>query len=288
MKRILLLDGALGTELIKRGLKLPLPLWSASANISHPKIVTKIHQDYIDAGSDIITTNTFRSTPWTYEKLGYDKKAATYKANESLIRAIDCAQATKGASRIAGSITTIEDCYKPELYPGKNIAQDHYNEIINQMKISGIDLLLFETMGNIKEIEVILKILKSYSIETWFSLILKNEDSLLDGTPLKDTIDLIKKFNIKTLLNNCNQLKSNFSGLDYIKSSWKNKWGIYPNLGITDYSNDYLINIDKSILFNKIKIILKKNPDIIGLCCGSSISDIKLVKHIIREVSNES
>ena len=50
MNKTLILDGAVGTELIRRGLELPLPLWSASANISHPEIITKIHQDYINAG----------------------------------------------------------------------------------------------------------------------------------------------------------------------------------------------------------------------------------------------
>ena len=118
MNKTLILDGAVGTELIKRGLKLPLPLWSASANISHPQIITKIHQDYINAGANIITTNTFRTTSWTYKKLGYGDRTAKIKAKESLDRAINCAQNTKGAMMIAGSITTIEDCYKPEMFPG--------------------------------------------------------------------------------------------------------------------------------------------------------------------------
>ena len=57
-----ILDGAMGTELQNRGISIPLPLWSANANIEHPQIVMDIHADYIQAGCDIITTNTFRST----------------------------------------------------------------------------------------------------------------------------------------------------------------------------------------------------------------------------------
>ena len=284
MKKTLILDGAVGTELINRGLKLPLPLWSASANLSHPKMITKIHQDYIDAGSDIITTNTFRATSWTYKKLGYSNKIAKIKANESLMRAIDCAQNTKGSIIIAGSITTIEDCYKPELFPGKKIAEDHYNDIINQMDSGGIKLLLFETMGNIDEIKVVLEILKSKPMDVWLSLILKNEFNLLDGSSLKEAINLINKYNVKTLLNNCNQLNSNFNGIDYLRSNWKGKWGIYPNLGITEYGNDYFIRLDKNIFTSKIKTILQKKPDVIGLCCGSTINDIKLVKQIMEEI----
>ena len=66
----LLLDGAMGTELQNRNVKIPLPLWTADANISHPDVVTNIHREYINAGADIITTNTFRSTSWTYRKTG--------------------------------------------------------------------------------------------------------------------------------------------------------------------------------------------------------------------------
>ena len=283
MKKTLILDGAVGTELINRGLKLPLPLWSASANLSHPKMITKIHQDYIDAGSDIITTNTFRATSWTYKKLGYSNKIAKIKANESLIRAIDCAQNTKGSIIIAGSITTIEDCYKPELFPGKKIAEDHYNDIINQMDSGGIKLLLFETMGNINEIKVVLEILKSKPMDVWLSLILKNEFNLLDGSSLREAINLINNYNVKTLLNNCNQLNSNFNGIDYLRSNWKGKWGVYPNLGITEYSNDYFLRVDRNILTSKIRKIINRNPDVIGLCCGSTINDIKLIKQIMEE-----
>ena len=64
----LLLDGAMGTELKNRGVDIPLPLWSAEANIKHPGIVKSIHEDYISSGADIITTNTFRTTSWTYKK----------------------------------------------------------------------------------------------------------------------------------------------------------------------------------------------------------------------------
>ena len=66
-----ILDGAMGTELQNRGISVPLPLWSANANIEHPQIVMDIHADYIQAGCDIITTNTFRSTFYTYRKADF-------------------------------------------------------------------------------------------------------------------------------------------------------------------------------------------------------------------------
>ena len=288
MKKPLLLDGAMGTELIERGLKLPLPLWSADANLFYPEIVTKIHQDYIDAGSEIITTNTFRTTSWTYRKFGYSKAKAKLKASESLNRAIECAQKSKGYIRIAGSITTINDCYKPEMYPGDTIAYDHYSEIINQMINNGLDLLLFETMGNSDEIKVILNILENYSIETWFSLIFRDKNYLLDGSSLNEVINNIKEKKVDILLNNCNKINSDLSGINFLKNKWENKWGVYPNLGITNFSNDYFEKVDNYTFFNKVKSILKMEPNVIGLCCGASIKDIKRLKRILEEFQYES
>ena len=68
--KILIMDGAMGTELIRHGLELPLPMWSGDANLTHPGTIYQIHMENIDAGADILTTNTFRTTPRTYSKSG--------------------------------------------------------------------------------------------------------------------------------------------------------------------------------------------------------------------------
>ena len=60
-RRVLLLDGATGTELTRRGVPTPLPLWSTDALRTHPDVVRAIHRDYAEAGADIIVANTFRS-----------------------------------------------------------------------------------------------------------------------------------------------------------------------------------------------------------------------------------
>ena len=66
----LVLDGATGTELERRGIDSPLPLWSAGALISHPHIVEAIHRDYVAAGADILVANTFRTNVRTLRMAG--------------------------------------------------------------------------------------------------------------------------------------------------------------------------------------------------------------------------
>ena len=119
----------MGTQLISHGIKLPLPLWSAQANIEESQIVQSIHKDYVEAGADIITTNTFRTTTWSYRRAEYSPKRASRKAKDSLMKAIDLARSVN-PKILAGSITSINDCYEPHEFPGKSIAEDSYGETI--------------------------------------------------------------------------------------------------------------------------------------------------------------
>jgi len=279
-----ILDGAMGTELIRRGVGCPLPLWSADANITHPETVTQIHQDYINAGSTVITTNTFRSTTWTYKKAGRTEKSARERAKQSLYGAVESAQKAKKSSvRIAGSITSIEDCYSPEKFPGKSAAEETYGETLEWLDDAGVDLILFETMGNREEIEIGLKLSQSIQLPIWLSLIMRDKNYILDGTEIRNTISAIPLNAVNCLLMNCNTLEITLEAIDRIKKNWDGCWGAYPNLGKTDYENDYFDILDESNFTAGIKSILEKKPDVLGVCCGSSPNHINQLTQIIKK-----
>jgi len=63
INRPLLLDGAMGSLLQQKGVKSEGELWTSVANLKIPELVFTIHDSYIKAGADIITTNTFRTNP---------------------------------------------------------------------------------------------------------------------------------------------------------------------------------------------------------------------------------
>ena len=70
MHKIELIDGAMGSEFIRTGITLPNHVWSANVNIEAEEIVYQIHRKYVKAGSQYLTTNTFRSTKRSYMKTG--------------------------------------------------------------------------------------------------------------------------------------------------------------------------------------------------------------------------
>ena len=136
--KTLVLDGTMGTELTKHGVQTKLPLWTAESNIFHPYLVEKIHKEYVHSGADIITTNTFRSTSWSYKRAGHTDANAQLKAIRSLYSAVECAhKASRGIVEVAGSIATLNDCYESDNFPSQTVAMATYGQTLDWLIDAG-------------------------------------------------------------------------------------------------------------------------------------------------------
>lgn len=285
--KVLVMDGAMGTELIRRGLKLPLPLWSAEANLTQGDLVLEIHRDYIIRGADIITTNTFRTTSWSYRKAGFTIRRARERARDSLERAVDIAFEAAGGKIVAGSVTSLEDCYKPGLFPGKSAAEDSYGETTEWFQSAGIELILFETMGNQEEITAALKAAAALDLTCWLSLLLKDEKHILSGFLLTEIISSLNKENLDMLLFNCSTIEITALAIPVLINFWKKSWGVYPNLGKTEVVGDgSSINVIDKITFREAVLkYLKYKPAVLGVCCGSSPFHVGLLRELVDKQS---
>ena len=120
-----ILDGAMGSELIRQGLELPERIWSAAANLIYPELVLEIHKEYVEAGADYITANSFRTTRRAYENIGVrrqergdGKQDAEKRAKESMKIAVENAKEAAGDSvKVLGSIAPFEDCIPQKCFP---------------------------------------------------------------------------------------------------------------------------------------------------------------------------
>ena len=272
----------MGTQLISHGIKLPLPLWSAQANIEEPQIVQSIHKDYVEVGADIITTNTFRTTTWSYRRAEYSPKRASRKAKDSLMKAIDLARSVN-PNILAGSITSINDCYEPDKFPGKTIAEDSYGETVEWFIEGGVDTVLLETMGHLDEINIALEATKNIST-VWLSLIINEKGHLLSGDSLREIYALNIK-QLTCLMLNCNTIELTGQSLNSFVDNSTLNWGIYPNLGLTQPEIDGEIHgiVDTEKFKQSIISYLDKKPYIIGACCGSTPNHIKIIQNLIEE-----
>src|SRR5262245_28162111 len=144
----LLLDSAMGTELERRGARSQLPLWSAWALVEAPSLVLAIHRDDIEAGADILTANTFRTHRRSLQKGG--KARRTEELTE---QAVTLARRAAGESPrpilVAGSLSPLEDCYRPDLVPEDGALWQEHGQQARLLAEAGVDLILAETHNTV-------------------------------------------------------------------------------------------------------------------------------------------
>ena len=288
LKKPLIMDGAMGTELMRRGIELPLPLWSSMSNIDQFDQVMNIHKDYIEAGSDILTTNTFRTTPRTFIKAGYSQNESEIISEKCCNKAIEAAKhaVKKENTLIAGSVAPLEDCYEPLHFPGKEIAKKEFQLIIDRIIRKGVDILLFETMGNYEEIESALQVSNHVDIQRWLSIVLKNKNSILDGTELQKVVELANKNKIDMVLINCTPVNIILEALDIFLGYRKGKWGVYPNAGenMPTKDGEFVSKLDDESFCKAIQDYITLGASVVGSCCGSTPNTVRKISNMIKKL----
>ena len=272
-----ILDGSMGSELIRRELNPSLYTWSADANITSPDMVEKIHREHLSAGADYITTNTFRTTPRAYNKTSAINPKTS--ARTSLYKAVDLAKKSARKSvKVLGSIAPLEDCYLPNLFPGRVTAIAEFTKLGKWLKDADVDILLLETMNSAAETEAALIATQDFNLPIWVSFVLKDGFRLLSGDSMIDTLNMVKNYPVDTVLLNCNPLDRTVIAAENLVTNWSNKWGVYPNLGVGEPSpNGYILHYEKMDRFlSTMEKVIDLGPSIIGACCGSSW------KHILK------
>lgn len=281
---IVLLDSAMGTELINRGADTSLPLWSARALIEAPDVVRQIHIDNINSGADIITTNTFRTQRRTFEKANYNYNGLdfTETAKELTNIAVDIAEDARMESDkevlIAGCIAPLEDCYHPELVPDTDTLCTEHDEHINNLIDAGVDLLWAETMGTVKEISAVVNQLHKTDKEYCISMLCKNDKELYSGELIKDAVSIIEKFSPVAILINCIHPSAVEKIILQLKKMTEKPLGVYANIGDPDKkSNELVKTVPPDEYFEYVKHWIALGVKIIGGCCGTTPDYIKKI-----------
>ncbi len=280
--KFVILDGALGTELQKRGIKTSLPLWSAQALLENPKLVQEIHEDYIKGGAEIITTNTFRTNIRTIKKAGIKENA---KELTSLAVKLAKAAVRKSGKKVfvAGSIAPVEDCYCPDIVPSDRELKIEHAALAKYLKKAGVDLILVETMNTIREALIASKIAKDTGLPVLVSFVIGKNGRILSGESLKEAVKILEKIKVDGLLINCTPLEYSIKPLRELLNSTKLPVGIYAN-GEGGPDDDQGWKFGNRKLTDKYIRYVKKwgrmGVKIIGGCCGTSPEYIKRISQI--------
>ena len=284
-----LLDGAMGTELERRGVNVPLPLWSAEALRTAPDTVRKIHEDYIRAGADVVTTATFRTTRRTMAKAGLEPAEADRLTGVAVSLAQEARTATASGRDIwiAGALAPLEDCYRPQAAPGQAEATPEHTAQARCLVEAGAELLLVETMNTIGEACAAATAAASTGVPFMVSFICADPTTILSGESLVDAARAVEAFAPAAILVNCTPPDIVGGCLDTLARSVQTPVGCYPNAGGTDFdTQEWQIDTRESPegLARLAGGWIRSGALVLGGCCGTGPEHIKALRAALPPV----
>ena len=292
MKRVqggecILIDGATGTEVERRGVPQLENAWNGGGALSHPEIVKKIHKDYINLGAEIVISNTFATTKHALEDAGQvDNFIALNEQGIKLaLEARD--ELKKDNTLVAGGISYWT-------WTGNKPTLNELNSSVTQqakiMKDAGADFIMLEMMIDIEQMITTFKAAQSSGLPIWVGLTCEpnqsNEMCLRDGDKLEDVITVLKSFNPDVINIMHTEVEYIEECLDILKKDWGGYIGVYAHSGTSidgDWTFNNVISAEEYCAYSsKWK---KRGVNFIGGCCGVHTEHIQTIG---RELFNNT
>ncbi len=283
--QILLLDGATGTELEKRGVPMNSKAWSAEAIITHPEIIQAVHEDYIRAGVDIITVNSFSTARHMLLPAGLTGqfRHLNLEAVKLAFHAREMAASTPVA--IAGSIAPTTFCSDPtKCYPPLSEAYSWYVEQAELLAVSGVDILLIEMIEDIEQGTLAVKAACSTGLPVWLGFSCRRGDAgemmLWErGQTLAEGVDAIAGIGGTAAFIMHTEVADTVEAFSILKSRWQGTLGVYAHSGHFVMPN-WKFNdvISPAAYAREAGGWIRSGARIIGGCCGigpAHISELK-------------
>ena len=283
-KKILVSDGAMGTELAKRGLVVGecSEIW----NIEHPDKVLDVYKSYVNAGSNIILTNTFGGSRLKLKKSGI----------ENMIVEVNSEGVKLAKKAVQGTDCLVFASMGPTgelIEPLGDISEQEMNAVFSeQAKIllnAGADGIVIETMMSIEEAVCALNSIKKIvlmPVVVSMTYTFNGTDFVtMMGVTLKQAAEQLAKAGADVIGANCGMGTKNMVQLTKnLRPLTKLPVWIKPNAGLpelVDGKTVYRETIDE--ISRSMSEIIDAGADIVGGCCGFSPEHIKLVSNLVKK-----
>jgi S-methylmethionine-dependent homocysteine/selenocysteine methylase len=281
--KILLLDGATGTELDRRGVCVDLPGWSAGAILTAPEVLSAIHRDYLEAGAGAITANTFRTHRRSLERAGIGPEGPETLTHRAVHLAREACLSINPEALVLGSVAPLEDCYRPDLAPDADACRAEHAELIECLSDSGVDLVLIETMNNLVEAGAAVDAARRVVPGRWMLSFCARARGpagvLLSGEPigpLLETLDDACAVGV-----NCVAAPFVEAQVRYLRRALPDRVRImaYANVGYADEAGHWVVTdaLEPQAYAQYARRWIEAGATIIGGCCGTTPDTIRAV-----------
>lgn len=274
---VLVADGAMGTILYSEG----LDTCPEAYNLTHPNKVERIHRSYIEAGADVIQTNTYGAN---FEKLKVF--GLEHKVKEIHKAAVQIAKrAANKETFILGTVGGFRGIKQEDL--SLSTIQYHTDNQIDTLIEEGVDGLLFETYYDLDELtSVITATRQKYDIPIIAQLTASNTNYLVDGTEINDALKQLVECGANVVGLNCHHgphhMQRSFSHIELPEDAYLS---CYPNASLLDIENSEFKYSDNAKYFGDVaQELINEGVRLIGGCCGTTPEHISYIKESVKDL----
>jgi len=298
-KKIRILDGGMGQELLARGLKSKGTLWSASSLIEKKfhQLVVDTHLSFINAGADVILTNSFTTRRVRMEQNQVSNlfNFANQKAGELAVKAKEI---SKKNILIAGSLPAQNDTYQVDKRE-KSIIEKNFLDQANIIT-EYIDFFYLDVISSGREVEIALKVIEKLNKPVLVGLHVKKDGKLPSGETITQVVNKYKNNNWLGVITACVSLEIVEKTCDELKKinlpfGFKaNLWGVEEPLPVHAFNKAKFDEIGKNpnktlgkrddvtgkVFCEFSKKIIKNGATILGGCCETNSSHIEEISKL--------
>ncbi len=295
---LVILDGAMATELEKKGADLNHPLWSAKLLTDNPSLIRQVHLDYLEAGADVITTSSYQASFGGFDRQGYTKDEAVRLLKLATWLAIDAREEALNKKAIKGPYPLIAASvgpygasladgseYRGDYHLSVEELMDFHRERMQVLVESGADLLACETIPCPEEAIALSFLLKEFpGVKAWISFSCRNESEISNGASFGDCVALLSQSEQVIAVGvNCTAPQYVESLVGIAKSVSKKHVLAYPNKGeVWDPLHKCWLPGTGSVDFIKGTLAwYQAGATMIGGCCRSTPEDIRKMKLLL-------
>lgn len=290
---LMILDGALATELEAYGCNLDDPLWSARVLLDNPELIYQVHKAYYLAGADCAITASYQASIAGFAKRGIQESAAL----ELIKKTVALAKKSRDdfwdehkhpiPNRPKPLVAASVGPYGAYLADGSEyvgnygvsdeVLADFHRKRMAALIEAGADLLAFETIPSLQEATVLVKILSEFpDTYAWLSFSLKSDTEISDGTPIRDCGRLFDENDqIAAIGINCAPAPIVTEAIKHFKEKTSKPIIVYPNSGETYNPETKTWHGEEVCSSLNHKEWFKAGASIIGGCCRTSPRDIE-------------
>ncbi|AMM96810.1 bifunctional homocysteine S-methyltransferase/methylenetetrahydrofolate reductase [Bacillus pumilus] len=275
--RVLIADGAMGTLLYSYG----IDRCFEELNLSKEDEVKRVHEAYVQAGADIIQTNTYGAN---YIKLSrYGLEEETKRINT---KAVQIAKSAAGSAYVLGTIGGIRT-FNKNAYTIEEIKRS-FREQLYILLNEQPDGLLLETYYDMEEAKAVLQIArKETTLPIVMNVSMHEQGVLQDGTPLKDSLSELSSLGADVVGINCRlgpyHMIQALEGVPILENS---HLSVYPNSSLPSLEEGRLVYDTDNDYFRKSALEFRnQGARIIGGCCGTTPQHIQAMAEAVKDLA---